>query len=46
MVLQNKTIRNSGEGKISLIFLVNNTKQRKGVLTLQVIFRKLSSRFS
>lgn len=34
MVLQNKAIHNSREGKISLIFLVNNNKQRKGVLSL------------
>lgn len=38
MVLENKNIHNSREGKISLIVLVNNTQRWKGV----VIFRNFS----
>lgn len=38
MVLENKNIHNSREGKISLIVLVNNTQRWEGV----VIFRNFS----
>lgn len=34
MALQNKTIHNSRDGKISLILLVNNNKPQKGILSL------------
>lgn len=44
MALQNKTIHNSRDGKISLILLVNSNKQRKAVLSLYVIFRNFSRR--
>lgn len=42
MVLENKNIHNSREGKINRIVLVNNTKRWKGVVTLGVIFRNFS----
>lgn len=42
MVLENKNIHYSREGKINLIVLVNNTESWKGVVTLGVIFRNFS----